>query len=149
MADRRPVRAISRKAKIMGVGLLRARALIVGAVLSAVVAGQDARSEARPCREHPQLAGPCTRVRGRMNYWNGTPSVRIWKVGTRRMLGVSEGRFSREGYQNLPPALASTLSWETDLFADFMVCPFTRERPGVMQLVCVDSATNLVVRPRR
>ncbi len=82
-----------------------------------------------------------------MNYWNGTPSVRIWKVGTTRMLGVSEARFKIDGYENLPGDVRSRLSWDTDLFGDFVVCPFTPEKPGVMRLVCVDSATRLVVRP--
>lgn len=83
-----------------------------------------------------------------MNLYNGAPSVRIWRVGTKRILGVSEQRFAVEGYCNLPPAIANRLAWESDLFADFVVCPFTREQPGVMQLVCVDSATNILVRPR-
>jgi hypothetical protein len=65
------------------------------------------------------------------------------------MLGVSEGQFLREGYSNLPPDVAAKLSWETDLFGDFVVCPFTRKRPRVMQFVCVDSATNMTVRRRR
>ncbi|MGH7712611.1 MAG: hypothetical protein ACREOG_15070 [Gemmatimonadaceae bacterium] len=84
-----------------------------------------------------------------MSYWNGAPTVRIWKVGSRRMLGVSEGRFKIEGYDNLPRGLAAHLTWDTDLFGDFVVCPFTREQPGVMQLVCVDAATKLEARPRR
>jgi hypothetical protein len=84
-----------------------------------------------------------------MSYWNGTPSVRIWQVGTRRILGVSEGRFQREGFRNLPEDIAAQLSWESELYADFEVCPFTQDRPGVMRLVCVQSARNRVVRARR
>ncbi len=84
-----------------------------------------------------------------MSFYNGAPSVRIWRVGTRRILGVSEQRFAVEGYCNLPAAIASRLSWDSDLFADLVVCPFTHERPGVMQLLCVDAAANVVVRPRR
>jgi hypothetical protein len=29
------------------------------------------------------------------------------------------------------------------VFADFVVCPFTRPRPGVMQMVCIDAATGV------
>jgi hypothetical protein len=83
-----------------------------------------------------------------MAFYNGAPSVRIWRVGTRRVLGVSEQRFRVEGYCNLPPAILERVGWDSDLFADFVVCPFTRDEPGVMRLVCVDSAPNLVVRPR-
>ena len=102
----------------------------------------------RPCREHPRLVAPCFSIRGRMSYWNGAPTVRIWKVGTRRVLGVSEGRFKVEGYDNLPKEIAARLTWDSDLFGEFVVCPFTREQPGVMQLVCVDAATKLMTRPR-
>jgi len=63
------------------------------------------------------------------------------------MVGVSEQRFSVAGYCNLPVSIRERLSWDSDLFADFVVCPFTPEEPGVMQLVCVDSAANIVVRP--
>ena len=105
--------------------------------------------EARPCRLHPQVNGPCFTVHGRMTYWNGTPSVRIWPVGTTRLLGVSEGRFKIPGYTNLPPDVASRVAWETDLFGDFVVCPFQDDQPGVMRPVCVDSGTSLVVRPRK
>ncbi len=102
----------------------------------------------KPCHEHPALAGPCFQVRGRMNYWNGTPSVRIWQIGTKRILGVSEQRFFDEAYCNLPDHIGAKLSWDSDLFADFLVCPFTPDEPGVMRLVCVDSARDLVVRPQ-
>ncbi len=81
-----------------------------------------------------------------MNLYNGTPSVRIWRVGTKRIVGVSEQRFSVAGYCNLPPSIHERLSWDSDLFADFVVCPFTPEEPGIMQLVCVDSAKHIVLR---
>jgi hypothetical protein len=102
----------------------------------------------RPCREHPQLSGSCSTIRGRMNSWNGAPSVRIWRVGTTRILGVSDKRFRIEGFCNLPLDLLAKLSWETDLFGDFTVCPFTEVKPGGLQLVCVDSGANLTVRRR-
>ena len=87
-------------------------------------------------------------VRGRMSLYNGAPSVRIWRVGTKRLLGVSEQRFAVAGFCNLPASIRERLSWDSDLFADFVVCPFTAEEPGVMQLVCVDGATHIVLRPR-
>lgn len=125
-------------------------------IVTLVMCGLDASAQVspapmagRPCREHPKLVGKCFTIRGRMNYWNGTPSVRIWPVGTKRMLGVSEGRFKIDGYVNLPAAIEAKLSWESDLFGDFVVCPFTPDEPGVMRLVCVDSATNLTVQARK
>ena len=102
----------------------------------------------KPCRTHPQLVGACFTFRGRMNSWNGAPSVRIWRVGTKRILGVSEQRFRLEGFCNLPSELSAQLSWGTNLFGDFTVCPLTEEKPGEMQIVCVEGGTNLDVRKR-
>jgi len=35
-----------------------------------------------------------------------------------------------------------------DLFADLIICPVTHERDGWMQMVCIESAKNIVKRPR-
>lgn len=35
--------------------------------------------------------------------------------------------------------------FDHDVYADFEVCPFTAERPGVMQRVCVVSAEKRVI----
>jgi hypothetical protein len=119
---------------------------------TATVAGaspdQAAPGCGKPCRQHPQIVGACFTFRGRMSSWNGAPSVRIWRVGTKRILGVSEQRFRLDGYCNLPRDLAGKLSWDTDLFGEFTVCPFTQEKPGAMRMVCVESGANLEVRPR-
>ena len=123
-------------------------ALLVLGSTAAAAAQQHASACHKPCREHPQLEGRCFSIRGRMSVSNGAPSVRIWRVGTKRLLGVSEQRFYIEGYCNLPDSIRNRLSWDADLFADFVVCPFTRQAPGVMQLICVDSATNMVTRSR-
>jgi hypothetical protein len=104
-----------------------------------------------PCREHPKLVGPCFRIRGRMNYWNGMPGMRIWRVGTRRMLGVVSvdgNDFTDADFNTLPDNIKADLSPDTDLFGDFVVCPFTPDKPGEMRMVCIDSATNLRARER-
>ena len=95
------------------------------------------------------LSGPCYQVRGRMSLANGTPSVRIWPVGTKRIIGVSEGRFYLEEYANVPDELVRQLTWDNAMFADFTVCPFTDDKPGVMRLVCVESAENVEIRERK
>jgi len=113
--------------------------------------GQDQLGGPKPCREHPQVNSPCFTVHGRMRLYNGTPCVRIWPIGTHRILGVSENRFYNAEYANLPPELSKLLRGENEIFADFIVCPFMPDEPGVMRLVCVDSASNIVVRkiPRK
>lgn len=107
--------------------------------------GED-KLKKKSCKEHPMLSGDCFKVTGRMFLSNGTPSIRIWPVGTKRILGISEGRFYLDDYGNVPDELVQQLSWKTAIYADFTVCPFTNDKPGVMRLVCVESAKNVSIR---
>jgi hypothetical protein len=114
-------------------------------MVCAVSAGYCQERPKKSCREHPMLSGPCYKIRGRMSLSNGTPSMRIWPVGTKRILGISQERFYLEDYTNVPDELVRQLTWDNAVFADFLVCPFTDDKPGVMRLVCVESAENVSV----
>ena len=82
--------------------------------------------------------GDCYNVRGRLQYYNGGPSTRIWVVGTSRMLGV------RDEEEGLPAnARAMMKDFDDVIFADFVVCPLTRRREGHMQMVRVESAKRI------
>jgi len=94
------------------------------------------------------LIGKCFSVRGRLSVYNGAPAIRLWRIGTRRVLGISEQRFSQPDYRNLPEDLTKQLNGENESFGDFLVCPFTPAKPREMQLVCIDSAKNVVVKKR-
>ena len=86
----------------------------VAAVLQAaglVFAGEKPRS----CKAHPALIGDCFTIHGRMRYYNGAPTVRILRVGTNRVLGVSEGRFLLPGYMNLPADLRALLDAQEEI----------------------------------
>jgi len=94
----------------------------------------------------------CRTVHGRMSLFNGTPSVRIWVIGSHRMLGVIQ---AHETFADLPANVRQLWSahgddamWSSDLFGDFRVCPLTRDRPGHMQPVRLEEAANLRLRPR-
>lgn len=102
----------------------------------------------KSCHEHPKLVGKCFTVHGRLSVFNGAPALRIWKVGTKRILGVSEQRYIDSGIRNVPEELEKQINQDAELFGDYTICPFTRSRPGVMQLVCIDSARNISVRKR-
>jgi len=103
----------------------------------------------KSCREHPRLIGNCFTVRGRLSIYNGAPALRLWRIGTRRMLGISEQRFSVAGYRNVPEYIESQINQNVAIFGDFRVCPFTRSQPGEMQLVCIEAGKNLVVRKQK
>jgi hypothetical protein len=84
------------------------------------------------CKSDPDIVGECFKVHGRVMFTNGTPGIRIWRIGTRRILGVHN--------EHLPEWLEAKMDWDTDAYGDFTVCPFTLQRPEEMQMVCVESA---------
>jgi hypothetical protein len=97
-------------------------------------------------------AEPCRTVHGRMELWNGAPSVRIWVVGTKRVLGVAQQEAS---FKDLPFAVRQIWTgadadkdWATAIYGDFEVCPLAAERAGHMQAVRLIDATHLSWRPR-
>jgi hypothetical protein len=65
------------------------------------------------------------------------------------MLGISEQRFAQTGYRNVPEDIERKINQDVALFGDYLVCPFTRSKPGEMQLVCIESGKNLTVVQRR
>jgi len=119
-----------------------ARLVLVLLVLVVGAAGRPAFA-ADGCATRDDLAGPCFRMRGRAALYNGNPTVRIWRVGTRRLLGVSASRCVPPACEPLPADLRRALDWDHPVFADFTLCPLTPRRPGVMQMVCIAAAANL------
>ena len=101
------------------------------------------------CRAHPQIVGKCFNIYGRLSVYNGAPSLRLWPVGSHRLLGVSEQRFAVEGFRNVPLNISKYVDGQNELFGDFVVCPFTKPRNREMRLVCIESGKNLTVRKRR
>jgi hypothetical protein len=91
----------------------------------------------RPCKGNPNLAGKCVVMRGRLRAYNGNPTFRIWPIGTKRLLGVTGERPGEEPV--MPSGLGVT--FDHDLVANSEICPFTREEPGVMQRVCIESVS--------
>jgi hypothetical protein len=127
---------------------IRIATLLLVILCGGVPALAPSVSPEKTCREHPKLTGKCFNVYGRLSTYNGNPAVRLWRIGTKRILGVSEQRFSLPGYRNLPEELSRQLDGENMLIGNFLVCPFTRPKPGEMQLICIDSAKDVVVKQR-
>ena len=53
------------------------------------------------------------------------------------MLGMYEG--------DMPRKMEKEQMFGIDYFADFEVCPFEAQREGEMQMVCVESASHVVI----
>ena len=92
------------------------------------------------CRSNPDVVAACFSLHGRMSLWEGSPSLRIWRIGTKRILGVlpSENPI-------VPAAIRERLAFGVEFYGNFEVCPFTARKPGSMQMVCVQRASNVVV----
>ncbi len=98
----------------------------------------------------PQNIRSCYWTRGRLSlYDGGAPRFRLWKIGTRRLLGVYGGPsdMSPDRDQNEDsPSLPSNLDFDfttVSVYADFEVCPLTAEKDGAMQAVCIEAAKNV------
>ena len=123
--------------------------------LAILLAAPAADAEHARCRLSPHIIAPCFTVHGLLSVWNGTPSLRISRMGNRRVLGVVGGdRDARAGDRDgdsppiLPPSLESairptTAGQFTSVYGDFRVCPLTWERPGHMRFVCIDRAAHV------
>ena len=100
----------------------------------------------RSCREHPKVMAQCFTFRGRLANYLGVPTARVWRVGTNRILGVSDGMALPE-FEQMPANVREALggSFERSVFGDFEFCPFTPDRVGVMRLGCINSAGNLKI----
>ena len=103
------------------------------------------------CRARSDLVGKCFVVHGRLSVYNGTPSIRLWPVGSKRLLGVldPEDISAVPGRNTIPASIESKLDFDKDVFGDFLVCAIDRSRPGRMQTVCIASGKNLFVRTHK
>jgi hypothetical protein len=88
---------------------------------------------------------PCSWVHGRMRAGNGTPSTRIWPVGTHRMLGVVDPRHPDDEVGEMPKSVLRLLTPENPtVLGDFYVCPVSPERAGWMRFVVVKKVRRLL-----
>ncbi|WP_265569027.1 hypothetical protein [Sphingomicrobium lutaoense] len=83
----------------------------------------------------------CYWVRGRMQMYNGSPSLRIWPRKTKRLLGVVSAKDEDEPLAlRVPPNIREHIGWGKAVWANYHVCPTTAERPGWLRMVTVREA---------
>ena len=129
---------------------------LIAALLLCGVATQ-ALPQAAPKREipckTPENAASCYWTHGRLNFANGAPSYRIWKIGTKRILGVYSGPLAYPPRNDkdsqlpeFPPEIDRVFRPPHNaVYADFEVCPLELERKGEMQAVCIEAAKSIVI----
>ena len=122
---------------------MSARAAAVAALLLAASTAALAEEASPPCKGAPTVVDACFTVHGRLGVYNGIP-IRIWVVGTQRMLGVKD---ATGGGVTVRPEIQALLSERepgaTDVYGDYEVCPLSKAHAGWMQFVCVESARHL------
>jgi hypothetical protein len=101
------------------------------------------------CSPIPYAKAPCFEVRGILQGSNGVPAVRLWRSGTKRVLGVVGGDGDPAADGLIPEPLhaqmtTATPGWLRSVDADFRVCPLAAEKAGWMQPVCIVGATHVV-----
>lgn len=96
------------------------------------------------CKNSPRVVGECFKIHGRVRVVNGAGTV-IWRIGTNRTLEVEDEELVPDNFSKAMYNKAGDVDGR-DMFGDFEVCPLTKSREGEMQMVCIESASRLVVR---
>ena len=136
------------------------RLVFLSLLLIAIPASPATDSVRRHDCKTPELAASCYWTHGRLLGAEGTPSTRLWKIGTKRILGIYSSRWdywqeyngkSQDGEDSenpyLPPNLQAKFKpMQNWIYADFEVCPLMPEKPEVMQPACIEAAKNIVVK---
>lgn len=129
--------------KIFAFDLVQRSAVELSAPVRVQRYGSTEFTEARSCSNDPDVTGACFSFRGRLSLYNGSPTVRIWRIGTKRILGL------RNDFPLPYPNWTDVMSFDNQMFANFTVCPLTPEKPGHMQMICVESMDKVsIVEPR-
>ena len=118
----------------------------LGVLAVAILSVFPASAATGQCKNNPRVVGACYVVHGRATFGPGTPALRIWPIGTHRMLGVTAGPIADDADDPIAPKNMLVGPNVQGIFGDFEVCPFTPEQKGHMQMVCVESAKKLVVK---
>ena len=102
----------------------------------------------------PQIAQSCIHFRGRLTAGEGTPSVRLWHIGTPHVYGIYSNRYgfthdsetldneAPELHFKLPKDIPAAGGWT--VFGDFEVCPLEPRIEGHMQAACIASGSHIV-----
>jgi hypothetical protein len=124
---------------------MKAAVLLVASFLALLQ--PNGYSEGKPkCKGNPKVVGACYSVHGRLIPGADTIELRLWPVGTHRMLGVSDGPAINNAENPIYPKNIAFPNADETIYGDFEVCPFTSQRKGAMQFVCIESAAHLVVK---
>jgi hypothetical protein len=143
-----------RLTKTFSLGSMAAQLSLVIIAIAFCVSGapQPLPKRKIPCKV-TENAGLCYWAHGRLNIANGTPTIRLWKIRTKRILAIYSGPGYNKGNDRenespeLPANVEAVLSKSRygSIFGDFEICPLEPEVAGEMQDACIESGKNFVV----
>jgi hypothetical protein len=84
------------------------------------------------CQSDPDLAGACYRMRGRVSVADGSGGMRVWQVGTPKVMDLAEGMLPDELAEQVTPAMR--------VYANMLVCPVRGNGLKAPATVCIESA---------
>jgi hypothetical protein len=122
--------------------LIRTSLAALGVLLSVVraTAEPEAIAADRVCSHiGAPFVEPCRTIHGNLVWGGDNIQVRIYPSGTKRILGYADGALRCALPRELEEVLAATPVVE----ADVTIRPVTTSKPGVMQFVCIASASNV------
>jgi hypothetical protein len=109
--------------------------MVLGMPLSADVTPTVDASISATASTTSAYVGECFTFHGRAQFYNGNPSLRIWKIGTKSIVGISDHRCNSQ-----PDNLSKVLKhWGDIVYGDFTVCPLSKFKKGEMQFACIQS----------
>jgi len=131
------------------------RYTLISALALCAVAAQalPQQSEKRkiPCKS-PENTATCYWARGRLSVYDGRPPLRLWKIGTTRILAIYSGPSVKRGDEKdmMNPELPGNVrtifkSSQDRIFGEFEIYPISPDQPGEMQAACIESAKGLFV----
>ena len=125
------------------------KAIVLAFIAGALCAGTTlAEPRQSLCKPLAAAHSSYFTVEGQLSPYQGTPSWRIWRLGTKRILGVLDytGAEAEEREKIIPDKAWALLIKDPDRLAvrgTYTLCPLTPMKPDGMQMVCIRRATNL------
>jgi len=121
------------------------RRVVLVLVCVAIVGGVGARGkrvEAASSQNQRRPEYPCFKHHGRLvSMSSGSPSLRIWLIGTKRIVGLEDSTIP----PGIEPYLSATSPEYSAIYGDFELCPIEPDKPGHMRRTRLVKAENLVV----
>jgi hypothetical protein len=124
--------------------------ILVCAAVAVTALGSGAPSfAASPCAADKRVIRSCVPIHGKL-YVPANMRTRLWPLdGSKHEYAIhidDNGGGPTDFDPPMPENVFKLLDPEHTVFGDFTICPFTIDKPGKLQIGCIDSARHLVAR---